>query len=100
MLYNICLLLHRVFFSLSFTVNLKLSDMKKGIQIYESIILCYDKDNKHTACAGERCRLESVYVKAGKSFVILTNSQGNKLELPFGFFEKVFYVSKDQVAAL
>jgi len=74
-----------------------------NLEIYESFITIFDKDSKHTAVKGERCKLDCIFIKNEIPFVVLVNSQSNKLNIPFDVFdvfEKCFYVSKNQSSKL
>lgn len=74
--------------------------MKVKFTIYEPFVTVHDKDLKHTACAGERCRLESFIVENKKTYAVLTNSQNNKLNIPYKVFKDVFYPSKNQISPI
>ena len=75
--------------------------MKKNIfNIYEPVVSVYDRDSKHTACAGERCKFDSVIVEKKKAYAVLINSQNNKLIISYKLFKDVFYPSKNQISPL
>lgn len=74
--------------------------MNTNFQIYEPSVLTYDMDNKHTALVGERCKFDSIFILDKKPFVVLINSQNNKLNIPYDIFKEVFYPSKNQVSPI
>ncbi len=69
-------------------------------KIYEPLVTVYDKDNKHTACEGERCKLDSIFILEKKAFFIVFNCIGNQLNIPPEIFKDVFQPSKDQTSPL
>lgn len=69
-------------------------------EIYEPFVTVCDRDSKHTACAGERCKLDSVVVEKKKAYAVLINSQNNKLFITYNLFKDVFYPSKNQISPL
>jgi hypothetical protein len=74
--------------------------MISQLKIYKSFITISDKDSNHTAVDGERCSLDSIYIKNGIAYVRLINSQSNILNIPFDVFEKCFSPSSDQTSKL
>lgn len=74
--------------------------MKTFFNIYEPNVTVYDKDSKHTALIGERCKLDSIFILNEKPIAILINSQNNKLNVPYDVFKDVFYISGNQLSPL
>lgn len=58
--------------------------------IYRPTITVYDKINKHTAVENEDCYLYGCEIHKDGAYMILKNSQENRLEIPFVIFEKLF----------
>ena len=74
--------------------------MENKFKIYEPYVTIWDKDSRYTACAGERCELDSISIKDKKSFAVLINSQNNKLNVPYEIFKDIFKPSKNQTSPL
>lgn len=74
--------------------------MNTIFEIYEPCVTVYDRDSKHTACKGERCKLDGVFILDKKAFAVLINSQNNKLNIPYDLFKEVFNPSKNQLSPL
>jgi hypothetical protein len=74
--------------------------MNTIFEIYEPSVTTYDRDSTHTACAGERCKLDSVFILDRKPFAVLINSQNNKLNIPYDVFKEIFHPSKNQLSPL